>query len=452
MSFKLSKEYLVNIKEAVKKDDKDFLKAEFNEIYAADIAQVFDELETEEAIYLYSLLSKEEGAEVLMQMDEDTRESFLELISSQEIAEGLVDNLDSDDAADLLNELSDEKKSEVISKIRDSEQASDIVELLRYNEDSAGGLMAKELMKAKFDWNVFECLRELRKQAEKLEKVYTVYVVDNENILKGVLPLKNLLLVPTKTEIASIMNHDVIAVQASKHKEEVAALMEKYDLETLPVVDELGRLLGRITIDDVVDIIKEEAEKDYQLLSGVSSNVESSDNALTLVKARLPWILIGMLGGIVSSRVIGIYEAELQIHPEMALFIPLIAATGGNVGVQSSSLIVRAIANDDLSHLDLASKLLKEFTVGLMNALVCSGVVFLYNLIFSDSFALSLTVSIALMVVMIFAALFGTFFPLMLHRQKIDPALATGPFITTTNDIIGIFIYFIIGRLLYGVF
>lgn len=452
MSFKLSKEYLVNIKEAVKKDDKDFLKAEFNEIYAADIAQVFDELETEEAIYLYSLLSKEEGAEVLMQMDEDTRESFLELISSQEIAEGLVDNLDSDDAADLLNELSDEKKSEVISKIRDSEQASDIVELLRYNEDSAGGLMAKELMKVRLDWNVFECLRELRKQAEKLEKVYTVYVVDNENVLRGVLPLKNLLLVPTKTQIASIMNNDIISVQASKHKEEVAALMEKYDLEALPVIDELGRLLGRITIDDVVDIIKEEAEKDYQLLSGVSSNVESSDNALTLVKARLPWILIGMLGGIVSSRVISIYEPELQIHPEMAIFIPLIAATGGNVGVQSSSLIVRAIANDDLSHLDLGAKLLKEFTVGLMNALVCSGVVFIYNLLFSDSFALSITVSIALLVVIIFAALFGTFFPLMLHRQKIDPALATGPFITTTNDIIGIFIYFIIGRLLYGVF
>jgi magnesium transporter len=451
MQFQLTKEYLNELRQAIRDKNELFIVQKLNELYPADIAEILDELDLEEAQYLYSHLEEEEAAEVLMQMEEEARERFLSALSSEQIARTFIDNLDSDDAADLISELPEIKKEEVISHIEDADQASDIVDLLTYDEDTAGGLMAKELIKVNINWNVFKCIKEVRTQAEKVENVYTVYVVDDNDKLVGILPLKKLLLVPTKTKVKEIYNPDVISVQANLKDEEVAKIMEKYDLVVLPVVDEQGRLLGRITIDDVVDVIKEEADKDYQLLSGISENVESSDSIWMITRARLPWLLIALLGGIVGSQIISIYEPQIQIHPEMAFFMPLIAAMGGNVGVQSSALIVQGLANNSIDTKEIIPKLLKEVSIGLINGLTCSLALLAYNLTFNHSIALSLTVSVALLTVILFAALFGTFVPLALNRYNIDPALATGPFITTTNDIIGLFIYFMIGRLMYGV-
>jgi len=450
--FKLTKEYLENIKLLLASQKTDLLIAALDELYPADIAEVIDELDTDEAKGLISILSTEEGAEVLRELDEDTRIQFLQSFSPKEIADNFIDNLDTDDAADILAELPEDKKNDIIHLLKDKEQASDIKELMAYDEDTAGGLMAKELIKVNINWNVLTCIREMKKQAEEVSHVYSVYVVDDEGKLKGILSLKKLLLVTTSTKVEEIYNDDVISVRAKMAAEEVGGIMKKYDLVVLPVLNDDGKLIGRITIDDVVDVIREEADKDYQLMSGISENIDSSDSLPLILRARLPWLLIALFGGIIGSQIISIYEPQIMVHPEMAFFMPLIAAMGGNVGVQSSALIVQGLANNTLQMSGIVWKLGKELLVGLLNGLACSGVLLGYNLIFNDSLALSFTVSIALLSVIIFAAIFGTFVPLVLEKYKIDPALATGPFITTSNDIIGLFIYFMIGRLMYGIF
>ncbi len=439
------------IRTAIQQKQGDYLCALLEELYAADIAEIMDELELEEARYLFTLIEKEEAAAVLMEMEEDVRERFLASFSTQEIAHEFIDKLDSDDAADLISELPDELRKEVLSHVEDRQQAQDIADLLVYPESSAGGLMAKELVKVNLSWHVVTCIREMRRQAEEVENVYTVYVVDNDNVLKGLLSLEKLLIASPRDLIADLYTPDVISVKATQKGEEVAQIMNKYDLVVLPVVDEVGRLIGRITIDDVVDFIKEEAERDYQLMSGISQDIESSDKVWEITQGRLFWLIVALFGGIIGSRVIANYEDQISINPEMAFFMPLIAAMGGNVGVQSSALIVKGLANQSLSG-SIIPKLIKEISVGLLNGLVCSAILMSYSLLFAPSLALSMTVSTALMTVILFASIFGTFVPLALNKLKIDPALATGPFITTSNDIVGLFIYFMIGRLMYGMF
>lgn len=454
MQFELTKQFLDELNLAVESKNETAVLALIEPLRPVDIAEIINEQDLEEAIAFYVFLSEEQAADVLIELDEDVRERFLKSLSSEQIAKQFIDNMDSDDAADLLAELPVEKKNEVISHIEDIEQASDIIDLLNYPEDTAGGLMAKELVKINIDWDIKTSINELRRQTQEVENVYTVYVVDDRDMLQGIISLKRLLLTPDKNKVRDIYNDKVISVKVDLKDEEVGQVMEKYDLVVVPVIDEIGRLVGRITIDDIVDVIKEEAEKDYQLASGISENVEYSDNLWLQTRARLPWLLVGLMGGIVSSNVISTYEGAIQIHPEMAFFIPLIAAMGGNVGVQSSALVVQGLANKSLGLDGIWSKVFKEMLIGLTNGLVCSGLLLLYNMFFPDqiNWAITSTVSIALLSVIIFAGIFGTLIPILLHKYKIDPALATGPFITTTNDIFGIFLYFYIGHLLYAVF
>ncbi|MDD3875648.1 MAG: magnesium transporter [Bacteroidales bacterium] len=454
MQFKLTNEFLETLELAISNKDDKFIKEQLNELYPPDIAEIVEELSLDESRYLCSLLDKEEAADVLMELEDDVREDLLELLSSKEIASDYVENLDSDDAADLIGELSDEKRAEVISHIEDIEQAKDIVDLLKYDEDTAGGLMAKELVKANVNWTIFTAVREMRKQVEEdeIDELYTIYVVDDEERLLGTLSLKKMLLSESKTKISGIYNPDIIYVRASLKAEQVANIMNKYDLVVLPVVDELDRLIGRITIDDIVDVIKEEADKDYQMMSGISTNIESTDSLLEISRARLPWLVVALFGGMVGARIIGVYENQISIHPEMAFFMPLVVAMAGNAGVQSSALIVQGLANNSLSRDNIMFRLLKELSVGLTNGLICSAILFGFSFLFNYPLSLSMTVSVALMSVIAFASVLGALFPLTLHRLKIDPALATGPFITTSNDILGFFIYFMIGRLMYGIF
>ncbi len=442
---------LDDIREAIEQQSREYLIRLLADLHAADVAEIMDELSLEEAKYLYTLIDKEEAASVLMELEDDVREKFIASFSTQEIAHDFIDNLDTDDAADLINELPDDIRSEILAHVEDRQQAQDIADLLVYPANTAGGLMGKELVKVNIAWYVVTCIREMRRQAEEVENVYSVYVVDDDNVLKGLLPLEKLLIASPRGKIADLYSPDIISVKATQKGEEVAQIMNKYDLVALPVIDELGRLIGRITIDDVVDFIKEEAERDYQLMSGISQDIESSDKIWEITQGRLFWLIVALFGGILGSRIIANYEDQISINPEMAFFMPLIAAMGGNVGVQSSALIVKGLANHSLSG-GIISKLLKEVTVGMINGLVCSGILLIYSLFFTPTLALSLTVSVALMTVILFASVFGTFVPLALNKMKIDPALATGPFITTSNDIIGLFIYFMIGRFMYGFF
>ena len=318
------------------------------------------------------------------------------------------------------------------------------MDLLNYPENTAGGIMAKELIKVNQNWNTVQCLKEMRKQANNIKNVYTIYVVDDNNKLLGLMSLRRLLITQKSTSIKEIMNTDIISVKATKKNEAVANIMQKYDLIVLPVVDNLGCLIGRITIDDIIDLVKEEADKDYQMASGISDDIESNDSIWTLTRARIPWLIIGMIGGIFGAQIIGIFD--LKKNFELAFFIPLITAMGGNVGVQSAAIIVQGIANDSLKLESIFQKIIKELGIGIINGLICSIIILIMIIAIGYNLKLSLAVSISLLAVIIFAALFGTITPLTLKKYNIDPALATGPFITTANDVLGLFIYFWIGQ------
>ena len=416
------------------------------DLHVADIAEIIEELPIEQSNYLFQLIEEEKSALVLMELEEDVREHLLSLLSSKEIAKEVIENLESDDATDVISELPEQQKKEVLSLIEDDEHASDISDLLNYEEDTAGGLMAKELIKVRENWSNLQCLKEMRKQAADVKKVHTIYVVDEKDRLLGTLSLKRLLLSESNTEIKEITNYEIISVLTTEDDESVANIMSKYDLIVIPVVDENNVLIGRITIDDAMDIVKEESEKDYQMASGITEDVESSDSVWQLTRARLPWLLIGLFGGLLGAKVIGIFD--LKNNFELAFFIPLIAAMGGNVGVQSAAIVVQGLANDTIKINTIFSKLTKELGVALLNGVICSIIIFGATYLLGYPTELSLTVSLSLLVVIVFAALFGTFVPLTLDKYKIDPALATGPFITTVNDILGLFIYFYIGQLL----
>jgi magnesium transporter len=415
------------------------------DLHIADIAEIIDDLSIDNAHFLFDLIEEEKSAPVLVELEDDTLEEILSDLTAKEIAEEVIDNLESDDAADIIGKLSQDKKEEVLALIEDIERASDINDLLTYPEDTAGGLMAKELIKVNENWTTIQCLKEMRKQAEDLKEVYTIYVVDDNDKLLGILSLRKLLLIEKSTAIKDIIFTEIISVKATEDDEHVANIMNKYDLIALPVVDDLNRLIGRITIDDVMDVAKDEAEKDYQMASGISEDVESSDTAWELTRARLPWLLIGMIGGLLGAKVIGIFDLSGD-NFELAFFIPLIAAMGGNVGVQSAAIVVQGLANDSLKMENIFQKLVKELGVGLLNGIICSIIILGAAFSLGYSLALSLTVSISLFAVIVFAAVFGTFIPLTLEKYNIDPALATGPFITTVNDVLGLFIYFMIGQ------
>ena len=451
MRFELTKEFIDSLREAIEKKDKKATIALIGDLHAADIAEIYEELDIDEAKFVHLLLDVDKSADVLVAIEDDVRERFLKTIPSHVIAKIIKNKMDSDDAADIIGALPDKIQQEILTHIDDIEQAGDIVDLLSYDEDTAGGLMAKELVAVNENWNITKCIREMRKQAEEVGQVFFVYVVDDDDILKGTLSLKKLLLTSETTNIKTTYNHKVISVKVDTESEEVANIMDKYDLVALPVVDSIGRLVGRITIDDVVDVIREEAGKDYQMMSGIYEDIESTDNVIVQTRARMPWLIIAMFGGILSSRVIYQFTGELSFLPQMAMFIPMITGMGGNVGIQSSAIIIQGLANNSLGIESPFKKLSKEFLIALLNGTILSSIILVFNYFTSDSYVITISVSVALFSIILFATLFGTFVPLILDKFKIDPALATGPFITTVDDISGVFIYLAICKLLLGV-
>ena len=420
-----------------------------SDLHYADLAEVINELNPKEATYLVKLFPSEKTADVFTELDEDLREQILAKLTSEEIAAEIAE-LDTDDAVDIITELDEEIAKEVISNLNDREHAAEIVELLRYDEDTAGGLMAKELIRVNENWSINNCVREMRAQAGQVTRVHSIYVVDDDNTLKGRLSLKDLLMAPDKAHIKDVYIKKVDYVEVNEDSEEVAKIMAKYDLEAIPVVDEMRRLVGRITIDDIVDVIKEEADKDYQQMAGITQDVEASDSILELTKARLPWLIVGLIGGLGAAVIMGGFEDILAKHALLFFFTPLIAAMAGNVGVQSSAIIVQGLANDDIKG-GILPRVLKEMLLALFNGIILAVLLFACTWIWKGSLASAFAISISLIAVIIIAGIIGTFTPMFLHKNKIDPALATGPFITTCNDIFGILIYFWIAKLILGI-
>lgn len=449
MQFKISKELLEQIESLIhdKKDSE--LEVLLNDLHHADLAEIFDELDVDDAIYIFKILDSEKTAEILLELEEDIREKILGGLSAKEIAEE-IDELDTDDAADIIAELPQSKKEEVISELEDVEHAKDIVDLLRYDEDTAGGLMGKELVKVNENWNVLTCVKEMRIQAEHVTRVHSIYVVDDENRLKGRLSLKDLLTTSTKTPISQVYIKKVDYVKVDTPNTEVARVMQKYDLEAIPVVDELGRLVGRVTIDDIVDVIKEEADKDYQMAAGITQDVEAGDSVFEMIKARLPWLFIGMIIEIIASFVIKDNENAFDHYKTLIIFVPLLSATAGNIGVQASAIVVQGLANGSLREFS-KNYFKKELLVAMISGITISLFLLIFHVIVYSQFNVGIAISISMIVVILFAAMLGTLVPLFLHKNKIDPAIATGPFITTTNDVFGILLYFTIAKLILGI-
>lgn len=449
MSFKITTELLENISSYIEASNDKAIIVLFEEMHHADIAEIIDDISFDDAVYLIKLLDSEKTSAILMELDEDIREKILQNLSAKEIAEE-VDELDSDDAADIIGELSEERQEAVMSQIIDEEHVREIEELLAYDENSAGSLMAKELVKVNENWTVLKCVREMRAQAEEITRVHSIYVVDDQDKLMGRLSLKDLLITSTKTAISEVYIPKVDFVNVHNDLDEVSNKMRKYDLEAIPVVDDEGVLLGRITIDDIVDVIKEEADKDYQLAAGLTQDVEADDSILELTKARLPWLFLGLLGGVGAFIIMEGFQDVFSKYAALFFFTPLIAAMAGNVGVQSSAIIVQGLANDDVKG-SINSRLIKEMFLAALNGLVLAIFLFAFVWAYEGKINLALAISVSLVIVIIVAGLIGTFVPLFLNKRGIDPAIATGPFITTSNDIFGILIYFMIAKMILGI-
>ena len=440
--FKIDENSINKIRILIEKQRKKEIIKISDELHFADIAEILNELSIDNAIYFVKNIESEKSADALAELNEDLREKILEKLSPTEIANE-IEELDTDDAADMIAELSSEKKEKVMSKISDSNHLKDIKELLTYSENTAGAIMAKELVKVKESLSVLKCIDYMRAQAENVTRVHSIYVVDNSDKLLGRLSLKDLLTVNSRAKVKDIYIPKVDFVYVNQSIEDTAKIMSKYDLEAIPVVSEDKILLGRITIDDIVDIIKEEANKDYQLAAGISNVVEADDGILQLTKARLPWLILGLIGGLGAVFILQDYE-EIMNKPELRtlfFYTPLIAAMAGNVGIQSSAIIVQGIANDNIKG-SLMLRLFKETGLSLINGIILSLILILFGFVINQELILSLTVSISMIGVIIIAALVGTFIPIILNKRGIDPAIATGPFITTANDIFGIFLFF----------
>jgi magnesium transporter len=449
MQFEVSKSLIEKIEYLIEQKDDHELLSHLGDMHHADIAEILDKLNLDEATYIVKLLDSTKTAEVLLEIDEDDREKLLDNLTAQEIADEIAE-MDTDDATDIISTLSLQLKEEVLENLDDRSHAKNIVELMRYDEDSAGGLMAKELIKVNENWSVTGCMEEMRAQAEYVTRVHSIYVVDNKGKLKGRLSLKDLITAPRTANIKDIYIQNVDYVDVHTPAEEVARIIQKYDLEAIPVIDEIGRLVGRITVDDIIDFITEEADKDYQMAAGISEDVDADDNIWQLIRARLPWLVLALFGGFVAVLVAKQYESAIGEYEFLFYFMPLIVAMAGNVGVQSSAIIVQSIAKGTLTG-STWKRLLKEVGLKIVNGIVLSAILFVgAYLILGTDLITPLTISIALIAVVIVASLIGTFVPIMLDKYNIDPAIATGPFITTSNDIFGLLIFFSIAKIMLG--
>ena len=447
-TFELSKEYLGSLKESISQGDSDYIRQSLENANEADVASLLDELDMEQALFVLRNLDHEFSADILIELDEDPKNRVVKAMERRELA-FLVDHMESDDAVDVLNQLNLQDREEVIAHLQDGEKTQHILDLLRYDEDSAGGLMAKELIKANINWTVVQTIDEIRRQAENVEKIYAIYVVGKKERLLGRVSLKKIILASADTKIADIYEDEVVSVPTYMDQEEVAEIMRRYDLEAVPVVNAKNKLVGRITVDDILDVMREQAEEDIQAMAGISDDVEESDSVYKLSKARLPWLLIGMVGGLLGAKFIGFFEEGLNAVTALAFFIPLITATGGNVGIQSSSLVVQTLANRSIFEESLGRRLGKVLLVAILNGLVLAIFVFVtVTFIYGEPHSFGAVVSVALFCVVLLASFMGTFTPIVLDKIGINPAMASGPFITTANDLIGLGVYFAVATLL----
>lgn len=457
MQFRVTIAYLELLRKAIAGNDLKFIAEQLKELHPADIAEIFNDLTIDEAKYLYKQLDDDEAGKVLVEMEDDKREKLLASLTSKQIAEH-IDTMASDDAADVIADLPDKVQGEVLSHLENIEQASDIVDLLNYDENSAGGLMATELVRVHVNDSVRLCVRELRKQAEEVKNIYTIYVVDDNDKLLGLLSLKNLLTTSLNAKVSEVFNPDIIFVKTNTPAEDVAKIMQKYDLVVLPVVDSIGKLVGRITIDDVVDVIREEETEDVQKMGGVSALEEPYMNIsfLQMIKKRAGWLIVLFIGESFTATAMSFFEDQIAKAVVLALFVPLIISSGGNTGSQASSLIIRALALGEITITEWWNIIRKEISVGFTLGFILGLIGFLRVAIWSTFvniygphwMLVGITVGISLVGVVLWGNLAGSLLPILLKRMGLDPAVSSAPFVATLVDVTGLVIYFTVAAII----
>lgn len=459
MHFEVTEEFLDKVSAAVKSNDIKWLDRQLKKLHPADIAEILNQVDLHDAKRLYYFLEDKLAADALIEMDEDRRERFLSLLTTEQIADQ-IDHLPSDEAADVIAELPDNIQDEVLREIEkdDAGQASDIVDLLKYDENTAGGLMQKELVKVDMNKSMIDCVRELRKHADHIEDVFAIYVVDDADKLVGVIPLKKILTTSLRAKIADVYAPEVFSVKTGMDAEEVAKVMEKYNLVFMPVVDNLGKLVGRITIDDIVDVIRKEETEDVQKMAAVQVLDESymSSSVWEVIKKRSGWLMILFLGESFTATAMSFFEDQIAKAVVLALFVPLIISSGGNTGSQASTLIIRSLALGEVTVRDWWKIFSKEIKVGIVLGLILGIFGFLrvavwnsvLNVYGEHWMMVAVTVGLSLIGVVLWGNLMGTLFPFILKRAGLDPAVSSAPFVATMVDITGLLIYFSIASLL----
>jgi len=414
--------------------------------HPGDLNDLIEELDLEQKAALLQLLPEDDALLIFQEMEDFVQADIVPLLSDER-ARAILKDLASDDAADLVGQLSPEDAEAVMQLISDEEEAPDFGGLLKYPEDSAGGLMTTEYISLPDDIPVEEAISRLREIAPEAETIYYVYVVNEEGQLIGVLSLRDLIASSDGTILKNIMRRNVISVNAELDQEEVARVVSKYDLLAVPVTDEQERLLGIITVDDVIDVLEEEATEDIYRLAG-ASEVEGMElteaPVLKVARLRLPWLFISMAGGIMSGSVIGIYRNTLEAIVMLAVFIPVIMGMGGNVGTQSSTIFVRGLATGEIDSSEVWAYFFREIRVGLTMGIICGMLISVIAFFWQGNPYLGLVVGISMLVTISVATLIGTLVPLLLNKANIDPAITAGPFVTTIKDFTGLIIYFVV--------
>lgn len=457
MQFELTDSFLAKLRTAIQKQDAAYIVAHLEKLHPPDIADIFNKLEIEEAKYVYKQLHEQIATDVLLELDDDVREEFLASLTSKEIAEQFIDNMHSDDAADVIGELPDNVQDEVLSHLEDSEQASDIVDLLNYDEHTAGGLMATELVRVHVNSDSLECVREIRRQSDDVGHIYTIYVVDDNERLVGLLSLKKLVISPTRSKVADIYESKVISVKTNTPDEEVANIMDKYNLVVLPVVDGLGRLVGRITIDDVVDVRREEETEDVQKMAAMEALDDPYMNTrfLQMIKKRAGWLILIFIGETFTATAMIYFQDDISKVVTLSLFIPLIISSGGNSGSQASTLIIRALALGEITIRDWWKIIKKELATGLTIGVILGVIGFArvalwsyFTPVYGEHWLLiAFTIGTALVGVVAWGTMMGSLLPLGLKRIGLDPAVSSAPLVATLVDVTGIIIYFTVAIL-----
>ena len=428
-----------NIRGFIYRNNSEALAKIMDELRPADVADIIEHMRPNERFFIFNILETERAGDILIEIESPVQKQILGGLDNRLVSE-ILQEVDSDEAADIIGNLPDRRAKDVIKTLGE-DLSEQLEKLLQYGKDTAGGIMDLEFISALKDATVGDVITMIRENKKKVENFYHVWIVDSLERLVGVVSLKDLIIEAPDRKISEIMNREVISVDVHRDQEDVARLFERYDLVNMPVVDANYLLVGCITHDDIIDVIEEEVDEDLSLMTGTIGQEIAEESTLKISKARLPWLIAGVFGGIVAAAVIKQFETSLERVIALSFFFPVIMAIGGNTGTQAATIIVRGMATGDIRLVNIRKRLWLEMKVAFVNGIICGILLGLIVGFWLSDYGLGAIVALAGVLIILNAGFIGSAVPFVLRKLNIDPALATGPFITTLNDILGLLIY-----------